>query len=87
MSTKRNKKVQIAEPRMRTLVHAQVRDEKIHIMPPCWVKGLELTEATGWDHKKKARMRSQGNVRFEKRADGMWYDLASVHPLFLKQHA
>lgn len=73
---------------MRSIVHAQVRDDKVFVMyPPCWVKVGDVTERTGWDFKKLRRMREQGNIKFERRTDGMWYDLASIHPFFLKQHA
>jgi hypothetical protein len=97
---KRDKKVGIAEPRMRTLLRAEMVGGKVASIDrnSCWVKVGDLREYTGWDFKKTDRMRKQGHVRFKREGKEMMYDLYSVpliffvkpilfHPDFIKQHA
>jgi hypothetical protein len=84
---KRDKKIGIKEPRMRTLIRAQVRDDKVILMnPPCWVKVGDVTKETGWNYKILERRRKQGHIPYERRADGMWYDIANINP-YWRQHA
>lgn len=75
------------EPRMRSVIHAKVRKGVVIISDrqlahPCWVKASGITEITGWDFRKLEKARRYGQVRFERRADGIWYDRTSIHKEF-----
>jgi hypothetical protein len=50
-----------------------------------WVKVSHITKITGWNKEQMRRMRLNGIVKFKKTQSGIWYDLDSMHPTFLKQ--
>lgn len=49
-----------------------------------WVRASVITDLTGWDGQGMRRARENGSIEFEKRADGYWYDLNSLHPYLIK---
>ena len=50
-----------------------------------WVKVDVIREMTGWDSKKTHQARKYGYVHHKKDKDGIWYDIDSFHPHFIKE--
>lgn len=62
-------------------------DKLLKIMQPrpMWVKAGVITSLTIFNNSEKMReARENGYVSFEKRDDGLWYDLNSIHEKFFK---
>lgn len=53
---------------------------------PCWVKAETVFEFTGWDKERLRRERNNQTITWKKE-NGYFYDLNSIHPLFLKKTA
>lgn len=53
---------------------------------PCWVKAEVIMELTGWDKHRMNRERKNQTITW-KEDGGKFYDLNSIHPLFLKKTA
>jgi hypothetical protein len=51
-----------------------------------WVKYSFIIQATGWSKEMLRRAREQMVVKYERRVDGMWYDLYSIPQMFIKNN-
>lgn len=51
---------------------------------PKWVKSTIIKDLTGWDPNKMAKARKYGYLKWKTDSEGYWYDLNTLHPLFIK---
>lgn len=51
---------------------------------PMWVKASVITRLTGWNKEQMRTARENGYVEYEKREDGIFYDLNTLHEKFIK---
>lgn len=70
-------------PRMKTIVKAQVREEKI-LIDPLWVRSHTVSMLTKWDFRMLEKLRDEGNIIFEKRGNNTWYELDSIYRVWSK---
>ena len=49
---------------------------------PVFVKVSFIRSKTGWTKEKLRQAREQGLVEYEKRDDGLFYDIKSIDPVF-----
>lgn len=48
-----------------------------------WVKVTYVKRVTGWNGRELRSARERGQIRFKKNKTGIWYDAASIDPIFI----
>jgi hypothetical protein len=64
-----------------------VSQRKAESRKKTWVKVSVVQDLTGWNREKLRQMREHGLIAYQRNETGMWYQLESIHPIFLKTNA